>query len=375
MLNIGFDAKRLFNNFTGLGNYSRTLLRDLASNFPDEGYFLYTPKVKRIESTRFFLDSPGFHIHTPPKKSNILWRSLGVKRLLRKHGIQVYHGLSHEIPIGIQKTEIKSVVTIHDLIFKHFPKQYKPADNLIYDFKFKYACKNADRIIAISESTRKDIVDFYQIDPEKIEVVYQSCDDQFKKAIPENKIQAIVEKYHLPQEFILYVGSVIERKNLLNIARALIELPDNISPHLVVVGEGGSYKNEVREYLLKHNRQKQVSFIQPVFEDIAALYQRASLFVYPSVYEGFGIPVIEALYSKTPVVTSNVSSLPEAGGPDTLQVDPYAVEDLKDAIEKGLTDTALREQMTSRGFEYVQRFDGDAAARQVMEVYKNLAGG
>lgn len=374
MLNIGFDAKRLFNNFTGLGNYSRTLLSDLGTNFPEERYFLYTPKVKKVPATNFFLNSPGYQVSMPKGKQKLLWRSLGVKNMLRKHEIDVFHGLSHEIPIGIQKTGIKSVVTIHDLIFKHYPKQYKAIDNFIYNAKFKYACQNADRVVAISESTRKDITHFYGIDPEKIEVVYQSCSDQFKNKWSEKKIQGVVEKYRLPQEFILYVGSVIERKNLLNIVKALAGLSNDLSPHLVVVGQGGSYKQKVQEYLAEQGMENQVSFITPVFEDIPGLYQRASLFVYPSVYEGFGIPVIEALFSNTPVVTSNVSSLPEAGGPDTLQVDPYSVEALAEAIEKGLTDESLRQTMISKGYAYVQRFDGDEAARQMMEIYRRLAG-
>ncbi len=372
MLNIGFDAKRLFNNFTGLGNYSRTLLRDLANNFPEQGYFLYTPKVKRIESTNFFLNSPGFQVHMPRGMQKILWRSIGVKKMLKKHNIDIFHGLSHEIPLGISQKGIKSVVTIHDLIFKHYPKQYKAVDNIIYNVKFKYACQNADRVVAISESTRKDIVDFYQIDPAKITVIYQSCSDQFKHRWPESKIQAIIEKYQLPDNFMLYVGSVIERKNLLNIVKAMDLLPDNLAPHLVIVGEGGSYKDKVHEFITARKMDRQVSFIKPVFEDIPALYQRASLFVYPSVYEGFGIPVIEALYSHTPVVTSNVSSLPEAGGPGALQVDPYSVEALAEAIEKGLTDENLREDMVAKGFAYVQKFDGDAAAKQMMGLYKSL---
>ncbi|MCB0653044.1 MAG: glycosyltransferase family 4 protein [Saprospiraceae bacterium] len=372
MLNIGFDAKRLFNNFTGLGNYSRTLLLDLSANFPEEVYFLYTPKVKSLPATNFFLNSPGFQVHRPKRAQKVFWRSLGIKKMLKKHEIDVFHGLSHEIPLGIQHTGIKSVVTIHDLIFKHYPKQYKPIDNLIYDAKFKYACRHADKIVAISESTRKDIIDFYHIDPEKIEVIYQSCNDQFKQKWTVGKINAVLEKYNLPQDFILYVGSVIERKNLLNIVKAIKILPKNVTPHLVVVGEGSAYKNKVHEFLAEHGMEEQVSFIAPVFEDIPALYQQAKVFVYPSVYEGFGIPVIEALYSHTPVVTSNVSSLPEAGGPDTLQVDPASIEALAEAIEKALTDEQLRQHMITKGYEYVKKFDGDEAAIQMMEMYRKL---
>jgi glycosyltransferase involved in cell wall biosynthesis len=372
MLNIGFDAKRMFNNFTGLGNYSRTLVHDLALNFPEEVYHLYTTKVKKIKSTGYFLNSPEFHVHLPGRSSKVLWRSFGVKKSLKKHDIDVFHGLSHEIPFGLPATNIKSVVTIHDLIFKHYPKQYKPIDNIIYDIKFKYACRNADRVVAISESTKKDIVDFYQIDPNKIEVVYQSCHNQFKQEKSDKTIQEVITKHNLPESFILYVGSVIERKNLLNIVKALSTLSKDVRPHLVVVGEGGKYKAQVHQFLAAQGMENEVSFITPIFEDLPALYQRAEVFVYPSAYEGFGIPVIEAQYCHTPVVTSNISSLPEAGGPDTLQVDPASVDAIADAIEKTLTDEKLRSHMIEKGAEYVKKFDGDLAAQKMMGVYKEL---
>ncbi len=372
MYRIGFDAKRLFNNFTGLGNYSRTLLRNLAEFYPDHAYFLYTPKVTKNEETQFFLNSPLYSVHQPQGQPKGYWRTWGVKRRLRKHKIQLFHGLSHEIPMGIQKTKIRSVVTIHDLVFKHYPHHFPWLDRHLYDFKFRYACENANKIIAISESTKKDIIEFYNIAAEKIEVIYQSCHERFMQEKSPKAIEAALKKYQLPADYFFYVGSVIERKNLLGIVQALELLPNDLKLPLVVIGDGKAYKNKVQEYIARKGLQKQVLFIKADYDDMPALYQQARVFVYPSVYEGFGIPVLEALFSKTPVITSNISSLPEAGGPDSYLIDPTQPEQIAEGIQKILSDTAFRENMEEKGFAYAQQFKGEPLTEQLMALYENL---
>ncbi|RZJ64730.1 MAG: glycosyltransferase family 1 protein, partial [Flavobacterium sp.] len=180
-MRLGFDGKRAANNLTGLGNYSRSLIEHLAKGFPQNQYFIYTPKAKEpiLKFSLFNLQNIFLKL---PKKSKFLWRSFGVKYQLLKDKIDLFHGLSYEIPFGLKKTGIKSVVTIHDLIFLRKPEYYQPIDRLIYNYKSKYACKNADQIIAISEKTKQDIIELYNISPAKIEVIYQSCDDSFKVA-------------------------------------------------------------------------------------------------------------------------------------------------------------------------------------------------
>ncbi|MEZ4987094.1 MAG: glycosyltransferase family 1 protein [Saprospiraceae bacterium] len=212
MYRIGYDAKRLFNNFTGLGNYSRTLLRNLAAYYPDEEYFLYTPTIKRHDQTRYFLDSPMFNVHTPSGMQRLLWRSRGVVNDMARHEVELYHGLSHEIPQGLGKKGIPAVVTIHDLIFKHYPEQYRWWDRQVYDYKFRYACEQSQYVIAISESTKQDVMAFYGIPEEKIRVVYQSCHEGFMVKKPLKTQEAVITKYGLPPDFFLYVGSLIPRK-------------------------------------------------------------------------------------------------------------------------------------------------------------------
>ncbi|MFM9950895.1 MAG: glycosyltransferase family 4 protein [Saprospiraceae bacterium] len=369
MLRIGYDAKRLFNNFTGLGIYSRTLLGNLAKAAPDNEYWLYTPKIRQHPETEVFLDHLPFSVQTPGGRNATWWRSSGIKKDLLRDGIQLFHGLSHEIPLGLHRTGIPSVVTIHDLIFKRYPDQYAFLDRLIYDWKFNYACRHADRVVAISESTKNDIVEFYGIAPERIEVIYQSCDARFSQPRSPEEIASVVQKYRLPQNYLLYVGSIIERKNLLRIVQALELLPPDLRLPLAVVGKGGAYEKQVRQYIAARSLEPWVHFIAPVFAELPALYRGAAVFLYPSVCEGFGIPVIEALNCGVPVITSNVSSLPEAGGPGAWLVNPESAEAIAEGISVLLSDTQARKARILAGLDYVQRFEASVVAEQMFTSY------
>ena len=372
MHRIGFDAKRLFNNFTGLGNYSRTLVQNLLYYYPELAYFLYTPKITKNEDTNVFLNSPAYSVHGPGKLEKIAWRSYQIRRQLKQHKIELFHGLSNELPAGLNKYPIKKIVTIHDVIFKHFPQQYPSTDRFVYDLKTKYACNNADLIIAISESTKKDLVQFYNIKEEKIRVIYQTCSELFFQDKSEVLIDKINKKYKLPQEYMLYVGSITKRKNLLNILKAMTMLPKEMEIPLVIVGSGKAYKQEVLSFIQSHNLGRFIFFIRPENEDLPFIYQKASLFIYPSLFEGFGIPIIEALFSETPVITSNLSSMPEAAGPDSLLIDPTAPEAIAEAIDRVLSDQQLRANMIENGFNYAQQFRGEPLTEQLVKVYQEI---
>lgn len=372
MYRIGFDAKRLFNNFTGLGNYSRTLLQNLAAYYPENAYFLYTPRARRHAETHFFLASPTFYVCEPKGPFKALWRSWGVKNQLHRHRIQLYHGLSHEIPFGMKGSGIATVTTIHDLIFKDHPGQYRWADRQIYDLKFGYACRHSDAIVAISEATKRDIIRYYDIPPEKISVVYQTCHERFMQERPLRELDEVCQKYGMTGPYLLYVGSIIERKNLLGIVQALGILPESLRLPLAIVGKGGEYQQQVIDYARQKGLSKYLHFIFPEPAELPALYQRASAFLYPSYAEGFGIPVIEALYSQTPVISSNCSSLPEAAGPGSWLVDPADSAHIAAGIERILTDDDFRKQMISQGNDYVQRFTPEALTAQMMDLYRHL---
>ncbi|MEQ1553494.1 MAG: glycosyltransferase family 1 protein, partial [Ferruginibacter sp.] len=291
--------------------------------------------------------------------------------------------LSHEIPVNIFKTKIKTVVTIHDLIFERYPHQYGKIDYEIYTRKFKYACKHANSIIAISEQTKKYIINFYKIDAKKITVCYQSCNNIFREIVSEEEKKRIKTLYNLPDKFFLTVGSIIERKNLLNIVKALKILKQTTNIPLVVIGNGKEYKLKVQQYIVANDLQNDVIFLsdnEKINElqsfknsiDFPAIYQQAVAMLYPSTFEGFGIPVLEALCSKLPVITSNTSCLPEAGGNAALYVNPLLPTEIADAMQKIYNNKTLANEMIQKGLTYANNFTQQKTATAVMNVYKSL---
>jgi glycosyltransferase involved in cell wall biosynthesis len=377
-MKIGFDGKRAFHNTTGLGNYSRTLIRGLATWYPEHEYYLFNPKPSRKFSKPVF---PQVHEVLPAglinKTFSSAWRSSWVKKDLEQLGIQLYHGLSHEIPHGIQHTAIPSVVTIHDLIFERYPEQFGKINVQIYRHKFKYACRNANRIIAISQQTKQDIIDWYGIREEKIDVCYQSCDPFFAEVIAESDKQRTRKRYNLPQQFFLYVGSIIDRKNLLGICQAL-HINGNGSLPLVIIGDGRAYKQKVKEYIRDKGLSSQVIFLsetQPIGKDtreLATIYQLSTALVYPSSFEGFGIPVLEAMWSGVPVITSSVSCLPETGGEAALYVDPSSPEAIAGAMKRIQDNEDLRREMILLGHRQAENFTLEKCTDEIMRVYKKM---
>ena len=375
-MKIGFDAKRLFCNVTGLGNYSRTLVANLAKLYPNHSYHLYSPSFKKQAKTAPFFKSP-YQIFTPKTAFKSLWRSVSIPKQLQKDRIELYHGLSHELPIGIQKSGIKSMVTIHDLIFKVYPETYSFFDRKIYDWKFQYSCQKADRIIAISEHTKQDIVRYYKIDPKKIEVIYQACQALYYQLNETAAVAALLQKYQLPERYILSVGTLQERKNIKLLLKSYRHLPKAKQLPIVIVGNGGRYKEEVQALVQKMHLEKQIFWMTNLESDetLQALYQNATLLVYPSFYEGFGLPVVEALLSKTPVITANTSALKEAGGPHSLYVSPTDEKGLAKAIEQVLDDPIMAQNMSEKGYEYAHTtFHPKQLSKQLVTCYQKVIG-
>ncbi len=369
-MKIAFDAKRFFFNNTGLGNYSRTLVYSLLNSFTENEYFLYSPKYKDLQAE--FIPFKKLHTVFPSNKFPF-WRQFGITKDLQKHKIQLFHGLSHEIPFGLSQRKINSVVSVHDLIFEVYPKLFNPIDAFIYQKKYKNSCLRADKIIAISESTKQDIIRFYNVDKAKINVVYQACNQLFKQRVfPEMRHQ-IKTRYRLPENYILYVGSVIERKNLLDLVKAVEKLPENLKIPIVAVGNGKEYLQQIEKYVAEKNLQNYFIRLQEIENnELPGIYQMADLFVYTSSYEGFGIPVLEALYSEIPVITSNVSSLPEAGGDAACYVSPGDVDELRATIIKVLENKELAQVMIQKGIRHARKFTNQKMAQDTMAVYQKL---
>ncbi|MBC7949258.1 MAG: glycosyltransferase family 4 protein [Chitinophagaceae bacterium] len=381
-MNIAFDAKRAYHNNTGLGQYSRTLIRLLASAFPQHEYFLYNPR----KSAAYQLEGRNMHEMRPKGIPSSLfpsaWRSNWVKSDLKKHKINLYHGLSHEIPLGIENTGIPSIVTIHDLIHEKFPEQYTAIDVKIYSKKFRNACDNATRIIAISRQTKQDIMEIYKIPSSKIDICYQSCFQEFGQNFSEQTKDEVRSKFGLPKKFFLSVGSIIERKNLLNVCKAMFLLRQVVDIPLVVIGDGGKYKQKVQDFIRQHDLDNRVIFLSEKFPvtdtlrwsniELPVIYQLATAMIYPSYYEGFGLPVLEALQSSLPVITSNVSCLPEAGGDAAYYVNPNSAEEIAEGMRLIYTDPELVDIMVDKGYRYASEFSLDRYGSRVMDIYKQV---
>ncbi len=366
-MNIGLDGKRFFFNFTGLGNYSRNLVKSLIKYFPGENFILFSPKKAQLSAN--FENYKNLSVYYPETRLPF-WRQFFINTSLKKHKIDLYHGLSHEIPYGIK---IPSVVTVHDLIFELYPELFPKIDAFLYRLKYRSSALRADKIIAVSKSTKNDLIKIYNIKPEKITVVYQICNEIFGKEIPQAELEKVRRQYNLPEDFILYVGSVIRRKGLLNIVKATEMLPGSLKIPIVAIGNGKEYLQQVLKYVNDKNLGNLFYHFKGIAnEELPAFYRLAKIFIYPSIYEGFGIPVLEAITSGVPVITSNTSSMPEAGGDAPLYTNPDSPEEISKAIEKILTDRQLAETMIEKGLKHAKKFTAERMAKETFDVYKSL---
>lgn len=367
-LKIGYEAKRIFHNTTGLGNYGRDLVQILSKFYPDNQYYLYNPKPKKVN--RLQLSENMIEILPEAflwKKLSSVWRQKPVSKQIIEDQINIFHGLSGEIPRGLDKTNIKTVVTIHDLIFERYPELYSYIDRKIHFKKFQYACKKANTVIAISEQTKKDIIRFLKIDASKIEVVYQGCHQVFKEQIKQPFINSVLKKYNLPTDFIINVGTIQQRKNALTIVKAV----KNINTNLVIVGGKTKYYEVIKNYIDQHKLGNKIFFLEGLtLKEIASLYRQAKISVYPSIFEGFGIPIIESMFCKTPVITSSGGVFPEAGGNHSVYLkNPLDEKEMKIAIEDLLSSEEKRTKIAKKGFEFVQKFNDEVIAKNIMNVY------
>lgn len=387
-MNIGFDAKRAAQNRTGLGNYSRFVIRILSEKFAGNQYHLYTPKPHRMPYLQEIPTLKHLFLHFPPQgiwsRIRSLWRVWGITKDIQKDGIQIFHGLSNELPLNIGTPEqrkmkaggkgCKYIVTVHDLIFIHTPQYYHWIDRQIYNFKFRRACRCADRVIAVSEYTKKEIMHYYHTPESKIDVVYQGCDPVFSQEIEEGKLQEVKARYQLPDKFVLYVGSIEERKNLMLVAKAMAELNRRAAIHVVAVGRHTAYVDQIQDFLKAQGIDHLFHFYHQVpYADLPSFYKWASTFAYPSRIEGFGIPLLEAISSGVPAIGCTGSCLEEAGGPNSIYVNPDDAKGMADAILRTCTDEPLRQHMISEGKKYALNFSDEKLSHDLMKVYESLS--
>lgn len=371
-MKIGFDAKRAFFNHRGLGNYSRDTIRIISSYNINNEIYLFTPSTDNIIKFNY---SDNCRVVNPDsafdRSFSSLWRTTRMCKDIKRLNLDVFHGLSHELPFGIEKTHIKSVVTIHDLIFLKFPHLFPFFDRKMYTFKYHHSCEIADKIIAVSKQTKKDLIDLWNINKNKIKVVYQGCNPVFLRKKTKKQRDEVKKKYNLPSQFILNVGAIEERKNQKNIIQSLEIMKTDVP--LIIVGRKSKYQSIIDKAIASNHLEDRVFILNNVdTEDLPAIYQMASLFVYPSLFEGFGIPVIEALFSGLPVITSTGSCLEESGGPGTCYISPENVEELAESMDKILNDNELKILMLNRNQEHLKQFLDENIAIKLLSIYNDV---
>lgn len=375
-MHIGYDAKRALNNRTGLGNYSRLLIESMLTYYPNHEYSLFTPKINTHfqdwaiqlpRTTKLILPEKPVH-----KLFHPYWRSMKLQALLSAGKLDIFHGLSHELPQGLSKYGIKSVVTVHDLIFLRYPEYYPRIDRYFYRKKYEHACREADKIVAISEQTAEDLQTYLNVPSEKIQVIYQDCLPLFKvKSDPATETD-VLKSLTLSPGYLLCVGTIEKRKNQARVVRAYAQLPED-RPKLVLVGSKGSYWKEVQATITELGLEKEViSFENLPLSTIKVLYSKASFSIYLSLFEGFGLPVLESISCNTPVLASNSSCLQEAGGEAAVYANPMDLEGVAMLMRQMLYDEELNERLKAECAIQSLKFSHEKMAEQLISLYTTI---
>jgi glycosyltransferase involved in cell wall biosynthesis len=287
----------------------------------------------------------------------------------------VYHAPHYVLPAGVR---CRSVVTIHDCIHLMFP-QYLP-NKAAYAYAraaMWAAARRSDCILTVSEASKRDILHFFNVPPEKIVVVANAIDDHFWSTPAEEDVSRVRERYQLDHQFVLYVGNIKPHKNLVRLIEAFAEFRRSgfEDVKLLIIGDEISKLPELRRSVHRHKLHKHVRFLgYQTDQTLAILYRLAAVFVFPSLYEGFGLPPLEAMASGTPVVTSNVSSLPEVAGDAAVLIDPYDVDSIVDGLRRVLSDPALAEDLRRRGLERAREFSWARSVDKTLQVYQEVGG-
>jgi glycosyltransferase involved in cell wall biosynthesis len=367
-LRIAIDARKLRDY--GIGTYVRNLLRQLARTDHKTEYVVL---CRNWDLDQLNDLGPNFRLVSESSPGYSVREQLTVPRDLWRERVDLFHAPHYVLPA---LTPCRSVVTIHDCIHLRFP-QYLPS-KLGYAYartSLWMATHRSSRIMTVSEASKRDILEYYKVPAEKIDVIYNGIDDRFCQTPAEEDVTRVRERYQLEDPFILYAGNVKPHKNLKRLIEAfdILRQGEFENVKLVMIGDDISKYAVLRHAVHRHQLHKHVRFLGFVpHRTLAVLYRLAGVFVFPSLYEGFGLPPLEAMASGTPVITSNVSSLPEVVGDAAVLIDPLQTEAIADAMRRVLTDEALRAAMRQRGLERARAFSWERSIARVREIYNEV---
>lgn len=367
-MNIGIDARPLIGNKSGIGNYLEQILRVWAKSSKQNDYYLFAHKDFNLPSE---LRSIGKIVL--PLKPGTIWVQTAIPYLLDRYNIDLFWGPNYSIPL-IRPKKTKAVITVHDMVSFVYPETL-PAKTVIHNrFGLPMYLHHADYVITESESTKRDILRFLDYPHSRVDITLLGVNQRFFQNISER--DQILRKHDIDFPYILSVGTIEPRKNLIGVIQAFFRLlkGHTVEHRLVVVGANGWKYSAVYELLESHPELKErIYFLGYVpDEDLPALYQGASLFVYPSFYEGFGLPPLEAMASGVPVIASNVSSIPEVVGDAGLLVNPYSIDEMANAIERILTNQELAYTLSKTGLERARTFTWDRTAKQTLSIFEKI---
>ncbi len=365
-MKVAIDARKLHD--FGIGTYIRNLLRHLARIDRETEYVLLCHEPDMGVADQL---APNFRTVLEPSANYSLREQFHVPWLLMREKPDVFHAPHYVLPTAVR---CRSVVTIHDCIHLMFP-QYLP-NRAAYVFAraaMWSATRSSDRILTVSEASKRDILHFFNVPPEKISVVYNAIDERFWVEPNAEVVARVRERYQLDHGFVLYAGTIKPHKNLVRLIEAFAELRTGAFEELklLIIGDEISKLPALRRAVHKHKLHKHVRFLGFLPDDtLAVLYRLAAVFVFPSLYEGFGLPPLEAMASGAPVVTSNVSSLPEITGDAAVLVDPYDVESIVDGVRRVLTDPGLAGDMRRKGLARARDFSWERSVSRTLEIYR-----
>ena len=367
-MRVAIDARKLHD--FGIGTYIRNLLRHVARRDQETEYVLLCRDADRARLSAL---GPNFRAVDEPSPNYSIREQVHIPWVVRRERPDVYHAPHYVLPMGLG---CPSVVTIHDCIHLRFP-QYLPG-RIAHAYaraSMWRAANGSDRVITVSEASKRDILHYFDVPPGKIEVIYNAIDERFGRDPDQDAVERVRQRYQLDHAFVLYVGNIKPHKNLVRLIEAFARVRQR-SPGpltLLIIGDEISKLPVLRRAVHNHKLHKHVRFLGFLPDDmLAALYRLASVFVFPSLYEGFGLPPLEAMASGTPVITSNVSSLAEVAGDAAMLVDPYDVGAIADGIRRVLTEPALAARLRERGLRRAREFSWDEAAARTQAIYRAL---
>jgi glycosyltransferase involved in cell wall biosynthesis len=369
-MRVAIDARKLHD--FGIGTYIRNLLRHLARTDQNTEFVLLCGEADLGVAAQL---GPNFRAVLEPSPNYSLREQVHVPWVLRRERPNVYHAPHYVLPAGVR---CPSVVTIHDCIHLMFP-QYLP-NRVAYAYaraQMWSAARRSNCILTVSEASKRDILHLFNVAPEKIVVVYNAIDSHFSVTPSEEAVARVRERYQLDHRFVLYVGNIKPHKNLVRLIEAFDELRrgELEDLKLLIIGDQISKLPALRRAVHRHKLHKHVRFLGYLADDqLAILYRLASVFAFPSLYEGFGLPPLEAMASGTPVVTSNVSSLPEVVGGAAVLVDPYDVDAIVDGLRRVLTNPTLAAEMRQKGIARAREFSWERSVAKTWAVYQQIAG-